>query len=133
MMTKNVASWIDLAWHSSLVRENLREWENYFFTKSLLSVMQIAENIDTMFEYMPFKSRWSPVDNFIQLGGVVKCFQVFFFKLIIVFCWIVAWIQPDNTGEKEISWEYFEAFARTIFEIFERWEPWEKVWNCQSK
>ena len=38
--------------------------------------MQIAENIDTMFEYMPFKSRWSPVDNFIQLGGVVKCFQV---------------------------------------------------------
>ena len=41
-----------------------------------LSAMQIAENIDTMFEYMPFKSRWSPVDNFIQLGGVVKCFQV---------------------------------------------------------
>jgi hypothetical protein len=49
------------------------------FTKSLLLVMQIAENIDTMFEYMPFKSRWSPVDNFIQLGGVVKCFQVFCF------------------------------------------------------
>ena len=41
-----------------------------------LSAMQVAENIDTMFEYMPFKSRWSPVDNFIQLGGVVKCFQV---------------------------------------------------------
>ena len=42
-----------------------------------LSAMQVAENIDTMFEYMPFKSRWSPVDNFIQLGGVIKCFQVF--------------------------------------------------------
>ena len=25
---------------------------------------------------MPFKSRWSPVENFIQLGGVIKCFQI---------------------------------------------------------
>ena len=63
--------------------------------------MQIAENIDSMFEYMPFKSRWSPVDNFIQLGGVVKCFQVFFFELIIVFYWIVAWIQSDNADSVE--------------------------------
>ena len=41
-----------------------------------LSTTQVAENIEAMFEYMPFKSRWTAVENFIQLGGVVKCFQV---------------------------------------------------------
>ena len=40
------------------------------------SAMQVANNIETVFNLMPFKSRWSPVENFIQLGGVIKCFQI---------------------------------------------------------
>ena len=38
-------------------------WISFFFT-------------ETVFNLMPFKSRWSPVENFIQLGGVIKCFQI---------------------------------------------------------
>ena len=48
-----------------------------------LSNMQVCENIDTMFEFMPFKSRWTAVENFIQLGGVIKVFQV----IAIAFDW----------------------------------------------
>ena len=48
---------------------------------------------------------------------------------LIVFCCIVAWIQPDNSGcqqdfllsENEIIWEYFVVIAKTIFESFEKW------------
>ena len=29
-----------------------------------------------MYELMPFRYKWSPVDHFYQLGGVPKCFQV---------------------------------------------------------
>ena len=50
---------------------------NYTHHKPLrLSTMQVQENIDSMFELMPFRSKWAPVDHFIQLGGVTKCFQV---------------------------------------------------------
>ena len=38
--------------------------------------LQVQENIDTMYELMPFRYKWSPVDHFFQLGGVPKCFQV---------------------------------------------------------
>ena len=41
-----------------------------------LSPMQVNENVEAMFEMLPFKSRWTAVDDFVQLGGVIKCFQV---------------------------------------------------------
>ena len=36
-----------------------------------------------MYELMPFRYKWSPVDHFYQLGGVPKCFQV----IAIAFDW----------------------------------------------
>ena len=46
--------------------------------------MQVQENIDSMFELMPFRSKWAPVDHFIQLGGVTKCFQVIGIKNVMM-------------------------------------------------
>ena len=40
------------------------------------SAMQVQENIDTMFELLPFKAKWTPMDHFTQLGGVTKIFQI---------------------------------------------------------
>jgi HIV-1 Vpr-binding protein len=55
----------------------IREFGTFSNYKPIrLSSMQVAEYIDVMFELMPFRSRWGPLDNFIQLGGVIKCFQV---------------------------------------------------------
>ena len=41
-----------------------------------LSAMQVEDKVQALFEMMPWKSRWTAVDNFVQLGGVTKCIQV---------------------------------------------------------
>ena len=49
-------------------------------------------------------------------------------KWFTVFCFTVNWLQPGDSGcqqdfllsENKISWEHFEVFARSIFEVFDR-------------
>ena len=36
----------------------------------------VQDNIEAMFELLPFRSRWQPIDNFVQLGGITTCLKV---------------------------------------------------------
>ena len=59
----------------------------------------------------------------------------------IVFCCIVAWIQPDISGcqqdfllsEDEISWEHFRVYLRTILQIFWEAVSLEKIFGIVQK
>ena len=36
---------------------------------------QVSDQVETLLQLMPFRSRWQPVDNFIQLGGITTCLK----------------------------------------------------------
>ena len=36
---------------------------------------QISDQVETLMQLMPFRSRWQPIDNFIQLGGITTCLK----------------------------------------------------------
>ena len=57
-----------------------------------------------------------------------------------MFCWIVAWIQPDISGCQQdflIVWRTVENILGYIREQFYRFsrdrKPWENFWNCSRK
>ena len=37
---------------------------------------QVSDYIDILLEWMPYRSRWLPVDNFMQLGCMNMCLKV---------------------------------------------------------
>ena len=39
----------------------------------------IWDMIDVVVKLMPFRARWTPVDNFVQLGGISACLRVSFY------------------------------------------------------
>ena len=36
---------------------------------------QVSDQVETLLQLMPFRQRWQPVDNFIQLGGITTCLK----------------------------------------------------------
>ena len=36
---------------------------------------QISDQVETLLQLMSFRSRWQPIDNFIQLGGITTCLK----------------------------------------------------------
>jgi hypothetical protein len=36
----------------------------------------IWDMIEVLIQRMPYRSRWTPVDNFVQLGGIATCLRV---------------------------------------------------------
>lgn len=40
---------------------------------------EIQEKIETLFELMPFRSHWPPVDQLLKLGGITLLLQIIAF------------------------------------------------------
>ena len=64
--------------------------------------------------------------KYFFFGNVEK--SLFIGYIVQVYCWIQAWIQPENSGcqqdfllsEHEINQNYFDVLARIFFENFRR-------------
>ena len=45
------------------------------YKSAKFSPAQVLEQVETLLQLMPFRSRWQPIDNFIQLGGITICLK----------------------------------------------------------
>ena len=45
------------------------------YKSAKFSPTQVSEQVETLLQLMPFRSRWQPIDNFIQLGGITICLK----------------------------------------------------------